>query len=241
MIARCTTCSTGLNSLGCAASSKRKGIGKDSARCRTGTWGSEPGHKQSSGLFVPGERPGGNAWAVIDQVRRRLRHAPGPARRAKAAPLATKGDQLVVAVVAAAQAQETVGEGGAFEERVELVLDELQQVGAGSVFGLGEESRRVLLHRIGLMDALAHRAFVIGLEALDTGAQVWPRAARPASISASVIVPYCWGSRLPNTLRLMPCSMRIFIAGLRQGRNRLSPARIASAAPGRPGGCPAPP
>ena len=35
----------------------------------------------------------------------------------------------------------------AFEERVELVLDELRQVGAGSVFGLGEEGRGVLLHQ----------------------------------------------------------------------------------------------
>ena len=31
-----------------------------------------------------------------------------------------------------------------------------------------------------------------------------------ASISASVIVPYCFGSRLPNMLWLMPWSIRIF-------------------------------
>ena len=35
----------------------------------------------------------------------------------------------------------------AFEEGVELVLHELQQVGPGSVFGLGEEGRGVLLHQ----------------------------------------------------------------------------------------------
>ena len=48
---------------------------------------------------------------VADQVRRRLRHAPGTARRAKAAPLAAESDQLVVPAVAAAQAQEAVGPG----------------------------------------------------------------------------------------------------------------------------------
>ena len=62
-MARCTTCSTGVASLGCAASSRRSGIGSDSTHWRPGTCGSEPGHKQSSGLFVPGERPGGNARA----------------------------------------------------------------------------------------------------------------------------------------------------------------------------------
>jgi hypothetical protein len=34
---------------------------------------------------------------MVDQVRRCLRHAAGPARGAKAAPLAREGDQLVVA------------------------------------------------------------------------------------------------------------------------------------------------
>ena len=46
----------------------------------------------------------------------------------------------------------------AFEEGVELVFDELRQVGAGSVFGLGEESRGVLLHQSvqrGLLRAVA--------------------------------------------------------------------------------------
>jgi hypothetical protein len=60
---------------------------------------------------------------VVDQVRRRLFLAPRAARRAKAAPLATEGDELVVAAVAAVQSQEAVREDAALQERVELVLD----------------------------------------------------------------------------------------------------------------------
>jgi hypothetical protein len=55
-------------------------------------------------------------------VRRRLRHAPGTARRTKAAPLATEGDPLGVAAVAAAQAQEALGHDATLQERVELQL-----------------------------------------------------------------------------------------------------------------------
>jgi len=54
---------------------------------------------------------------VVDQVGRRLGHAPGPARRAKAAPLAAEGDQLVMPAVTATQAQEAVGEDAALQER----------------------------------------------------------------------------------------------------------------------------
>ena len=39
LITRCTTCSTGVTSLGCAASSKRSGMGKDNTHWRTGTCG----------------------------------------------------------------------------------------------------------------------------------------------------------------------------------------------------------
>jgi len=46
-----------------------------------------------------------------------------------------------VAAILTARAQEAVGQDAAFEEGVELVLDELRQVGAGSVFGLCEERR----------------------------------------------------------------------------------------------------
>ena len=84
---------------------------------------------------------------MVHKVRRRLRHAPGTARRAEPAPLAAEGDQLVVAAITAAQAQEAVGQDAAFQEGVELVLDELRQAGAGSDFGLGEEGRSVLLHQ----------------------------------------------------------------------------------------------
>ena len=41
-----------------------------------------------------------------------------------------------------------------------------------------------------------------------------PRSCSWPSICSSVMVPYCLGSRLPNMLWLMPCSMRIFIACL---------------------------
>jgi len=84
---------------------------------------------------------------VVHQVRRRLRHTPGTARGAKPAPLAAERDELVVAAVGAVQAQEAVGQDAAFEEGVEFVFDELRQVGASSVFGLGEEGRCVLLHQ----------------------------------------------------------------------------------------------
>ena len=80
-------------------------------------------------------------------VRRRLRHAPCLARRPEAAPVAAERDQLVVAAVAAAQAQEALRLDAAFKEGVERVLDELRQVGAGRVFGLREEGRGVLLNQ----------------------------------------------------------------------------------------------
>jgi hypothetical protein len=59
----------------------------------------------------------------------------------------------------------------------------------------------------------AHRASaaISGLAFADRiyrGAQAEERSL--ASISASVIVPYCFGSRFPNMLWLMPCSIRIF-------------------------------
>jgi hypothetical protein len=111
---------------------------------------------------------------VVHQVRRGLRHAPGTARGAKARALAAEGQQLVVAAVAAAQAQEAVGQDAAFQEGVELVLDELRQVGAGSVFGLGEEGRGVLLHQAvqrGLLRAVALVVDRGAITALSTPAQ----------------------------------------------------------------------
>jgi hypothetical protein len=103
--------------------------------------------KTGRGTVCVWRTPWRQRQGVVDQVRRRLRHAPGLARRARAASLAAERDQLVVAAVAAAESQETVGQNAAFEEGVELVLEELRQVGAGSVFGLGKEGRGVLLHQ----------------------------------------------------------------------------------------------
>jgi hypothetical protein len=51
-----------------------------------------------------------------------------------------------------------VGQDAALEERVEHVLNELRQIGAYSVFGLGDEGRGVLLHQAvqrGLFRAVA--------------------------------------------------------------------------------------
>ena len=52
-----------------------------------------------------------------------------------------------MAAIPAAQAQEPVGQDAAFEKGVELVLDELRQVGTGGLFGLSEERRGMLLHQ----------------------------------------------------------------------------------------------
>ncbi len=84
---------------------------------------------------------------LVHQVGRRLRHAPGAARRAQAAPLADEGDQRVVATVVAAQPQEAVGQDAALEERVELVRHEPRKIGAGVGSGLGDEGRGVLPHQ----------------------------------------------------------------------------------------------
>ena len=95
---------------------------------------------------------------VVHQVRRRLRHPPGPARGAEPAPLAAERQQLVMPAVAAAQAQEAVGQDAAFEESVELVFDEPRQRGPGAGLGVGDEAGRVLLHQAvqhGLLGAVA--------------------------------------------------------------------------------------
>lgn len=67
-------------------------------------------------------------------------------RAVSAAPLATERDQLVVATVTAAQPQEAVRADAALQERIELVLDEMRQLGTGSHFGLRDEGPRVLPH-----------------------------------------------------------------------------------------------
>jgi hypothetical protein len=95
---------------------------------------------------------------VVDQVRRRLCHAPRAARGAKAAPFAAEGQQLVVPALPAAQAQEPVGQDAARQEGVELVTDELRQPGTCGLCGLGEETLGMLLHQAvqrGLLGAVA--------------------------------------------------------------------------------------
>ena len=73
----------------------------------------------------PNEHPLAHRYVgddVVHQAGRRLRHATSAARGAKAAPLATEGDELVVAAVTAAKPQEAVGQDSALEEGVELGL-----------------------------------------------------------------------------------------------------------------------
>ena len=84
---------------------------------------------------------------VVDQMRGALRHAPRPARGAESSALAAERDELVVAAIGAAQAQETVRQDAALKEGVELVLDELRQAGAGGGLDLGKEGLGVLLHQ----------------------------------------------------------------------------------------------
>ncbi|MDH5538218.1 MAG: hypothetical protein OEY03_02325 [Rhizobacter sp.] len=89
---------------------------------------------------------------MVDQVGSGLRHAPRTARLAEPVALAAEDNQLVVTAVATAQAQEAARQIATQEERVELVLDELRQAGAGGGLDFGDEGRRVLLHRISMPD-----------------------------------------------------------------------------------------
>jgi hypothetical protein len=61
--------------------------------------------------------------------------------------LQLKASSLSWAAVAAVQPQEAVRQDAAFEEGVELVLDELRQVGPCGRLGLREEGRGLLLHQ----------------------------------------------------------------------------------------------
>ena len=86
-----------------------------------------------------------------------------------------------VAAVAAAQAQEAVRQDAARQEGLELVLDELRQVGAGGIFGLGKEGRGMLLHQAvqrGLLGAVAlvvdRGAIQRPLGLLHRGLHAWP-------------------------------------------------------------------
>jgi hypothetical protein len=71
-----------------------------------------------------------------------------------------------VAAVAAAQPQEAVGQDAAFEEGVELGLDELGQVGAGSSLDVREEGLGVLLHQTAQRGLLWAATFVVNRSAI---------------------------------------------------------------------------
>ena len=85
------------------------------------------------------------------------------------APLAAERDQLVVAAVATTQAQEAVGQDAAFEERVELILPKLRQIGADGGLSLREEGRSVLLHQAVQRGLFRAMTFVV-----DRGATLRP-------------------------------------------------------------------
>jgi hypothetical protein len=130
---------------------------------------------------------------VVHQVRRRLCHAPRAARRAKAAPLAAERDELVVAAVAAAQAQESVGQDAALQERVELVLHELRQVGAGSRLGLREEGRGMLLHRITVAaSGTLYVTLSTGIARVEPGSGEFVRLPQPDSVVTGGIDGLYW-------------------------------------------------
>ena len=107
-------------------------LGQRRAGCRRLSCGARRSHSPASAALPDRQRqnPPANdhiADDAVHQVRRRLRHAPGPARGAKAAPLAKKGDQLVVAVVAMTQAQEGVNQDAALMKGFDLALDQPRQ------------------------------------------------------------------------------------------------------------------
>ena len=144
---------------------------------------------------------------VVHQVSGGLCHAPGSARRAKAAPLAGEGYKLVVAAFAATQAQEAVGQDAAFEEGVELVLDKLRQIGAGCGLGLLEESRGMLLHQAverGLLGAVA-----LGV---DRGAIGRPAGLRIDGLHALLMSgPWCF--TVSNRAARRHCPLWCLLAG----------------------------
>jgi hypothetical protein len=66
-----------------------------------------------------------------------------------------------VAALAAPKPQEAVGQDAAFQEGVELVLDEPGQLGAGAGLGVGDEAGGVLLHQAVKRGLLGAVAFVV--------------------------------------------------------------------------------
>ena len=146
MITRCTTCSTSVTSVH-----------------QLGLRGQQQAQRNRQRQFPLAHR--NMRDDVVDQVGSRLRHAPRAARGAKPASLAAEGDELVVAAIATAQAQEAVRQDAALKKRVELVLDELRQAGAG-LLGLGEEGLSVLLHQAVQRGLLGTVALVLDRRAI---------------------------------------------------------------------------
>ena len=120
-----------------------------STHWRTGTCGSEPGHKQSGGLFVPGERPGGNAraWSIRCAAVCAMRRAPHEGQKPRR--LQMNAASLSWPQSPQRRRRKPCARTAAFEEGLEFVFDELRQVGAGSGLSLLEEGRGVLLNRSG--------------------------------------------------------------------------------------------
>jgi len=100
-----------------------------------------------------------------------------------------------VTAIGAGQAQKALRKNSAFEERVELVFDELRQSSASGLLSLSEEALGVLLHQAvqrGLLGAEAlvvHRGAIavrpagragVGLHALDMGSLGWCSFSRRA-------------------------------------------------------------
>jgi hypothetical protein len=73
-------------------------------------------------------------------VRPGLRNAPRAAPGAEPASLAAELNEHIVAIAAAVQAQESMRHDAGSKEGIKLARHDLRQFGAGSVFGLIEES-----------------------------------------------------------------------------------------------------
>ena len=77
------------------------------------------------------------------------------------AALAAERQQPVGASIAALQSQETAGQDAALKQRLELVLDEPGQLGAGAGIGVGDEGGCVMLHQTVQRGRLGAVAFVV--------------------------------------------------------------------------------
>jgi len=88
----------------------------------------------------------GGRQDVVDQMGGGVGHAPGGARRADAAALAGEGHELLVGAAGAADADEAAPQQAAFEEALELALDEAGIAGAvlGALAGVGEKLLEVV-------------------------------------------------------------------------------------------------